>query len=218
MFTKVLVAEDMDHISGGVERMLKEMGVREVAFAQYCDDALLLLRKAQMEGSPFPLLITDLSFKPSHRDEKLKDGAELALAAKAGDAHLRCIIYSMEDRPGTVKQLVERTQAEGYVCKDRNGLRDLQEAVHRVHNGQPYFSPQIESVQNPLSLTALDICILKLLADGKNQGDISIHIQKNKLGGHSRSYIEKRIQNMREVLGAKSTLQMVLFARDLRII
>src|SRR5690606_17081256 len=129
MFTKVLVAEDMDHISGGVERMLKELGVQEIVFAQYCDDAMLLLRRAKMDGHPFPLLITDLSFKPSHRTEQLQDGAALLLAAKNLDPTLRGIVYSMEDRPQTVRQLLERTQTEGYVCKDRNGLQQLKEAV-----------------------------------------------------------------------------------------
>ena len=64
MFRKVLVAEDMDDINRGVYDTLHELGISEIQQVQYCDDAILKLKKAIHDDLPFQLLITDSTIEP----------------------------------------------------------------------------------------------------------------------------------------------------------
>jgi alpha-tubulin suppressor-like RCC1 family protein len=46
------------------------------------DEALLKVKKANLDGTPFQLLISDLSFKEDHQLNKLNSGEELIAAVK----------------------------------------------------------------------------------------------------------------------------------------
>jgi len=70
MFTKVLIADDIDFNDLGAAQILNELDVQEIQYAKYCDEALLKLKKANLEGTPFQLLISDLSFKEDHQLSK----------------------------------------------------------------------------------------------------------------------------------------------------
>lgn len=48
MFTKVLIAEDIDSINSGLNQALTELGISDIHHAKYCDDALLKI-KANIE-------------------------------------------------------------------------------------------------------------------------------------------------------------------------
>ena len=62
MFKKVLIAEDMDFINSGIQSQLTSLGIEQIEYVQYCDEALLKLKSAKLNNSPFDLLISDLSF------------------------------------------------------------------------------------------------------------------------------------------------------------
>ena len=62
MFSKVLLAEDLDSINIAVATTLDELNVVDVDNVKYCDDALLKIIKAIQDNNPYQLLITDLSF------------------------------------------------------------------------------------------------------------------------------------------------------------
>ena len=63
MFKKVLIAEDFDSINIAVIQTLESLGIEEIQYAKYCDDALLKLKKGLHDNKPFDLLISDLSIK-----------------------------------------------------------------------------------------------------------------------------------------------------------
>ena len=72
MFTKVLIADDIDFNDVGAAQTLKNLGVPEIEYSKYCDDALLKINKAHIDGHPFQLLISDLSFKTDHRVNQIQ--------------------------------------------------------------------------------------------------------------------------------------------------
>ena len=71
MFHKVLIAEDLDSISIAVIQALEMLSIAEIHHAKYCDDAFLKIKKALFDNEPYDLLISDLSFKPDHRENSL---------------------------------------------------------------------------------------------------------------------------------------------------
>ena len=77
MFKKVLIADDLGSINKGVLSLLDKTGIRDVQSEQYCDSSYLKIKKALLDKDPYELLITDLSFKSDHRDEKYTSGEEL---------------------------------------------------------------------------------------------------------------------------------------------
>lgn len=83
MFIKVLIADDIDFNDVGAAQILKELGVYEIQYAKYCDEALVKIKKAKLDNHPFQLLISDLSFKEDHRVNKLNSGEELITVVKS---------------------------------------------------------------------------------------------------------------------------------------
>ena len=77
MFNKVLIAEDLDSISIASIKALEELSIMEIHHSKYCDDAFLKIKKALHDKVPYELLISDLSFKPDHRELRLASGEEL---------------------------------------------------------------------------------------------------------------------------------------------
>ena len=63
MFQKVLIAEDMDFINSGIKAELAKLGIKQIDYVQYCDEALLKLKRASLDNEPYDLLISDLSFE-----------------------------------------------------------------------------------------------------------------------------------------------------------
>ena len=117
MFKKVLVTEDLGSINHGVANALYERtDIVEVQQAQYCDEGYLKFRRAIKDNEPFDLLITDLSFKESHRKRNISNGIELIQEVRALNPELCVIIYSMEDRPGKVQSFFDDYKINGYVC------------------------------------------------------------------------------------------------------
>lgn len=221
MYKKVLVAEDIDSINIGVINMLQELHVKEINHAAYCDEGFLKAKKALLDNEPYELLICDLSFKADHREEKITSGQALIAALKKEQPDLKVIVYSIEDHPNTVKGLWESGLIDGYVCKDRRGLLELQEAMKQVYLGNTYLSPQLEHIftqKNILTLGDFEIRVLTDLANGLTQDEIE---QRLKLAGivpSSKSSIEKRIKELKEEFQAHTTIHLVTILKDLRLI
>ena len=76
MFHKIIIAEDTQSTKEGLKKSLTE-SIPIIKTTQYCDDALLKIKKAIQDQEPFELLITDLSFEKNHRERKLISGEEL---------------------------------------------------------------------------------------------------------------------------------------------
>lgn len=221
MFQKVLVAEDMDSINLAVSELLQDLGIQKVAHAQYCDEAWLLAKKAILEGEPFDLLICDLSFKNDHRTEKISSGKELISVLRQEDPKIKVLVNSIEDHPQTVRSLWNSGNINAYVCKDRHGMRDLEEAILAVKEGKIYNSGRIESLlknDHMLILGDWEMELLKAIASGFSQEEIQEDFKKRNIIPSSKSSIEKRLKELREEFGAKTTPHLVGILKDLKLI
>lgn len=221
MFKKVLVAEDMDSINLAVAAVLKDLGIEQVEHAQYCDKANLLARQALSNGEPFDLLICDLSFKNDHRTENLRSGKELISVLKQEDPNLRILVNSVEDHPQTVRSLWDSGNINGYVCKDRRGLRDLHEAILALSKGENYNSRGIECIlkkENVLILKDWEMELLSAIATGLTQDEIQEDFRNRNISPSSKSSIEKRLKELREEFGANTTPHLIGILKDLKLL
>ncbi len=221
MFKKVLVAEDMDSINVAVSGLLQDLGIAKVEHAQYCDEAWLLAKKAIMEGEPFDLLICDLSFKNDHRTEKISSGKELISVLRKEDPRLKVLVNTIEDHPQTVRSLWDSGNIDGYVCKDRHGMRDLQEAIVAVKQGETYNSGRIENLlksNNMLILGDWEMELLEAIATGLTQEEIQESFKSRQIFPCSKSSIEKRLKELREEFGANTTPHLISILKDLKLI
>ncbi|MDX1752158.1 MAG: response regulator [Salinimicrobium sediminis] len=221
MFKKVLVAEDMDSINIAVAAVLKDLGIEQVEHAQYCDKARILAKQALSTGEPFDLLICDLSFKNDHRTENIKSGKELISVLKQEDPNLRVLINSVEDHPQTVRSLWDSGNIDAYVCKDRRGLKDLEEAILALTRGEAYNSKGIENVlnrDNILMLKDWDMELLTAIATGLTQEEIQDSFKKRDISPNSKSSIEKRLKELREEFAANTTPHLIGILKDLKIL
>lgn len=221
MFKKVLISEDLGSISNGIASILESFHIDNFQQVQYCDDAYLKIKKAIKNEQPFDLLITDLSFVADHRQQKYASGEILIKVLKQEYPALKIIAYSVEDRPQKVRTVMLENKADAYVCKGRNGLKQLEEAIFTVFDGQQYLSPQISNAMRKTVTTEIDdfdIEMMKLLANGLSQDEISSHFKSRSINPSSLSAIEKRIVKLRTSFSAKNATQLISIAKDLGLI
>ncbi|WP_338731335.1 response regulator [Mangrovimonas cancribranchiae] len=221
MFKKVLVVDDLMSINLGVNAMLKNGYTQNVVYAHYCDDAILKLKRAEQEGDPFDLLITDLSFKQDHREQKLKNGEDLVMTVNMTWPDLNVIVYSVEDKIQRIRRLIHQYQAKAYVCKGRYGLKELEQAVEAINQNKTYLSSAIEMAVNGQEVNEIDdfdILLLNELALGLSQDQISKQLKKKNVTPSSLSSIEKRLNKLKIQLQANNSIHLVAIAKDMGII
>lgn len=221
MFKKVLVADDIDSMNHAVASVLDEFNIEKIEYAQYCDKAFIIAKKAILEGEPFDLLICDLSFKSDYKEEKISGGKELIALLKKEDPNLKVLVNTIEDHPHTVKALWESGNIDGYVCKDRNGMQELKEAISDLHRGKTYNSPRIgQSLKqgNLIILKDFEINLLTCIANGLTQDEIQEKFKQDNISPASKSAIEKRLKELREDFNAKTTPHLIGIVKDLKLI
>lgn len=211
----------MDDINKGVYATLCELGVPEIEQVQYCDDAFLRIKKAAMDGVPYDLMITDLFFKGDHRKQKYPSGEALTEVLRKEFPNLKIIVYSVEDRFQKVRNMMVTHKANAYVCKGRNGLRELTEAFRMVHKGGEYLSPQVNQAlrsKDDIEINDYDIELIKQLALGLSQVDISNYLEQNNISPYSLSSVEKRILKLKDIFRANTPAHLVAIAKDMGLI
>ena len=221
MFKKVLIADDLGSINKGVLSLLDKTGIRDVQSEQYCDSSYLKIKKALLDKDPYELLITDLSFKSDHRDEKYTSGEELITALSKVQPSLKVIVYSVEDRLQIARTLIDTYHIDAYVCKGRRGLEELEQAIKEVYEDKMYLSPDIKEALNNktnLEIDNYDILILKLLSNGLSQDDISTELKKNSITPSSLSSVEKKLNIIKDQFKANNTTHLVAIVKDLGLI
>ncbi|WP_299122000.1 response regulator [uncultured Tenacibaculum sp.] len=217
MYKKVLVAEDMDDINKGVYTMLKEIGVTKIDQVQYCDDAFLKVKKAILDKAPYDLLITDLSFKDDYRTQKYKSGEELVKALYEKNIKMPVIVYSVEDRLQRVRNLIHNYKVNAYVCKGRHGLKDLQKAINNIPNNKPFLSSLVEKAiktSNNSNIDEYDILLIKKIAEGYTDKEISLYFSQNNITPSSVSSVEKKINKLKDLFRAKNKPHLITLAND----
>lgn len=221
MFKKVLISDDLDSINHGIQAVTESLNISSVEQVQYCDDAYLKIKKGIIDASPFELLITDLSFKSDHRAQTYTSGEALIKVLSKEHPELCVIVYSIEDRPLKVRYFFENYNINGFVCKSRKGMSELKKAITEVYGGKYYLSPQIQSSLNSkadLEIEEYDIELLRQLAAGKSQDEISLEFKQQAISPSSLSSIEKRLNKLRIQFKANNAIQLVAVAKDMGII
>src|SRR5690554_3859959 len=184
MFKKVLLSEDIDTISQGVMAVMDVLLIDHVQQVQYCDDAYLKIKKSNLDGVPFDLLITDLSFVPDHREQKLASGEELIKKLRQEFPALKIIVYSIENRPERVRNLINDLKVNAYVVKGRRGLRELENAIVAVQHDGSYLSPELSlsiKAKPSVEIVDYDIELLRMLSLGHSQDQISLQLKKKNI-------------------------------------
>lgn len=221
MFKRVLVADDIDSINHAVASVLKSFDIERVEYAQYCDKAYVKAKKALLDGEPFDLLICDLSFKTDHREVKISGGRDLIPLLKKEDPNLKVLVNTIEDNPHTVKSLWNSGNIDAYVCKDRNGMQELNDAIISLSRGKTYNSPKLErsmKQENLVVLKDFEVKLLTAISNGYTQDEIQEKFKKENISPSSKSAIEKRLKELREEFNARTTPHLISIIKDLKLI
>jgi len=212
MFKKVVFAEDFQGENQGIAETLSEkLAIEELQNELYLDKAFTRLKVALKNNDPYELLVTDLFFEEDHVDRKLTSGNELIKAARALQPDLKIIVHSMENNPIHINTLFKEYEISGYVCKGRNGMVELVNAINEVYHNRTYVSPQLNltAANNVVELDDFDRAILKELANGLTKKEVSEKFKKENISPNSESTIDKRISRLYDDYEAKNTTNLL---------
>lgn len=222
MFEKVLVVEDFDVINNGIKIALEEIAINEVDYISYCDEAYYKIKSASLKNEPYQLIISDLSFENDGTPQKLKSGDELIEKIRKEFPDLKIIVFSVEDKPFRIQNLYNNLKIQGYVWKNRNGLKELKKAIYNAFNGGDfYISPELKSAIHPkkaIEITDSDIFLIKSLSKGLLQEEISKKLKEKGITPSSVSAIEKRLKFLKVHFNANNPAHLVAIAKDFGLI
>jgi len=194
---KILIAEDQRLLRGALASLLDlEDDIQVVGQASDGAEALELIFKLQPDICLMDIEMPQLS------------GLDVAEKIKAQELPCRVIILTTFARPGYFERAI-KANIHGYLLKDEPSER-LAEAIRRVMAGHREVSPELifGSLHNENPLTAREIDILKLAAQGQSAADIakSLHLSH----GTVRNYISEIINK----LESKNRIEAVRIAED----
>ncbi|WP_426064738.1 response regulator [Flavobacterium sp. DSP2-3-1] len=222
MFNKVLIAEDLDSISIASIKALEELSIMEIHHSKYCDDAFLKIKKALHDKVPYELLISDLSFKPDHRELRLESGEELIKEVKKIQPDIKTIVFSIEDKSYRIKSLFQNIGINAYVLKGRDSIPELKKAIYRIYNNQEIeLSEEVAYAMRDKSLfeiEAYDITLLKSLAKGFTLDDISSEFKDSGIIPNGSSSLEKRINKLKIYFKATNNVHLIAITKDLGLV
>ncbi len=221
MFKKVLIAEDFDSINIAVKQTLEQLGVVEIHYAKYCDDALLKHKKATQDQEPFDLLISDLSFVADYRKVAIPSGEKLIEAIKKTDSKIKIIVYSVEDKSYTIKSLFEDQNIDAFVHKGRNSISQLKTAIECILYNKKFISPELATTlqdKTDKEIDTYDIILLTHLANGVAIEEMETQFKKLNITPNSKSSIEKRVAKLKDYFKANNNIHLIAITKDLGII
>ena len=213
MFKKIIIAEDVDNENLGIVSSIEAFTHTKVETTQSCDKTLSRIQQAIKLDKPYDLLISDLSFYLDTRiSHKITTGKQLIESVKTIQPDIKIIVFSGEDKPAIIKSFFENNYINGYVCKGLYGLSELKRAITQVYEGNSFSCPVSKKALHQRNVTQLDtyeIQLLRLLANGYKQDEISIQFVKKGIQPNSKRSIEDRIRKLRQDFDAKTTVQLI---------
>ena len=222
MFPKVLIAEELDCISMGMVHVFEELSISEIHYAKYCDDAFLKIKKALQYKTPYDLLISDLSFKSRHWDNKLNTGGELIAAVKQIQPEIKTIVFSTEDKFYKIKSLFNDLGINSYVSKGSNSTPQLKKAIESIYaKDEKFVLGESFSILNNKSLIEIepyDIAILKALSEGLRLNEIAFKFKNTGIIPYGNSSIEKRINKLKIYFSARNNVHLMAIAKDIGLV
>lgn len=217
MFKKILIAEDTRSTNDGLVQSLSPI-IPNIETAQYCDEALLKIKKALHNKDSFELLITDLSFDNSHRARTLTSGETLILAVKKIQPDIKIMVFSMEYRVAKIKQLLEDFHLNSFIHKSRDDIKEIKKGLQLIYDNNTYLSSDIQQLfsndENIEEIDEVNIFILKLLSKGIAQKDIPLQLEKNNLPSYQLRSIQDRVNKLKELFGATNPAHLVSIVKD----
>ena len=222
MFQKVLIAEDMDFINSGIKSELTKLGIGQIDYVQYCDEALLKLKRARLDNNPYDLLISDLSFEKDGTAQKITSGEDLIKVVKEEFPNLKIVVFSIEDKTYTIQSLFSEHKINGYVWKSRVGLRELKQALQKIYNSETIYISRhcAHAITNTeaIEIADYDIFLIECLSKGYLQEQISEELKDKEWTPTSVSTIEKLLKFLREHFNANNQAHLVSIAKDLGLV
>ena len=130
---------------------------------------------------------------------------------------LRIIVFSVEDKPFRIQNLYKNLNIQGYIWKNRNGLKELKKAISKVFiSNEFYISPELKSAIHPkqaIEITSYDIHIIAQLSKGALQDNLPKIFEEKQIKPSGKSSIEKRLKFLKEHFMKKVFLVFaILFA------
>lgn len=222
MFSKVLLAEDLDSINLAVASTLDELKISEIEYVKYCDDAYLKIKKGIKDNKPYQLLITDLSFKEDFRPNNLNSGEELIAAIRQLQPSIKIIVLSIEDKNYRIKSLFENLNINAFVLKGRNSMPELKKTIKHVFNSsEKYISPDLSHIfqdKTNYEIDNYDIHLIQQLANGIALDKMDIKFKELGIEPNSKSTIEKRISKLKDYFKANNNVHLIAIAKDMGLI
>ncbi|OCA80325.1 histidine kinase [Chryseobacterium contaminans] len=220
MFKKVLIVEDQEIMNQGILNTIKELNIPDFDYVTYCDEALNRIRTAFERKNPYDLLIADLSFDKDHIPQKLHSGQELILEAKKVQPTLKVVVFSVEKKAKIIDDLYKIYQVDGFVSKARRDGQDLKSTIRKIFNGETVIPQEVLNTMRHISseFDAYDIKLLDLLAKGLKQSEISTSLKQCGMIPYGIRSIEKRLNELRDSIGAKNNIEMIVICKDIGLI
>ncbi len=221
MIDKVIIAEDQEIANLSVQKTVEELGIKQIDYVFYCDDALNKIQLAKQKGQAYDLLITDLYFEADGTFQKIGGGFDLIRSVRAIQPDIMILIFSAEHRPATIDMLFKNYEIDGYVRKARHDAKELKSAFEALSKQQQYYPralAQLVKQSNTYEFTEFDINIVRLLSQGYQQNDIPDYLRQHDIKPSSLSMIEKRLKQIRDELSFSKNEQLVLFCKEAGIL
>ncbi len=179
----IVIAEDHNALIDGIKHFVEyEEDIRIVGHANNGRDLLDLVDRKRPQ-----LVVTDIRMP-------IMDGIEATGIISKKYPQTRVIAFTMFDQDDAVKQML-LSGAKGYILKN-SSLKELLNAIRLVASGGEYYDAAIQldhpakfTKDNPL--TARQIAILKLIAQGKTNPEIAelLFIGKTTVETHRKNMI-----------------------------
>lgn len=204
---KVLIVDDHTIVREGIRMVLElEEEYEVVGEAANGQQAIELVQKYEPD-----VILLDLNMP-------LSDGISFLRLLKNMDKRIPCIVLTTYKEPHLLLEAVD-LGVKSYLLKDA-GRKVIYETIERVMNGETWFPKDIQRLiqeatsekTNPLTLTAKEVTILKLIAQG----------YKNKELAEQLFVSEKTIKNyltiIYEKLEVKSRTQAIVAAIERKLL
>jgi len=215
MIDKVIIAEDHESSNLTVQKVMEDLRIQQRDYFFYCDDALNRIKLAKKGDLPYDVLITDLYFDDDGTSQIIKDGFELIRAARAVQPDIRIIVFSSENKAAKIKSLYDELHIDGFIRKARHDVKELKSAFEAIAKGERYYSRETSLLlkqTKAYEFTDFDVDIIRLLADGHRQKEISAQLSC------SPSTIEKTLKKLRDEFGFLKNEQLVLRCKDVGLL
>jgi DNA-binding NarL/FixJ family response regulator len=183
MSARVLIVDDHALVRAGLRTELIDAGFEIVGEAGDGPEALALVAKTEPD-----VAVVDIAL-PGF------DGIELTKHIKAERPQTRIVILTMHEIEHDVAAAVA-AGADAY-CVKNSGTETIVAAVRAAAEGAAYFDPQIAHVVlrnvTDSPLTAREVQILRLIAEGTNNLDIAdrLNLSLGTVKGHVRDILDK---------------------------